>query len=52
MNGQHPDPERLALAALPAEPQDPEIEAHLAGCTECRGRLTALQRTVEPSSTS
>jgi hypothetical protein len=47
MNGQHPDPERLALAALPAEPRDPEIEAHLPGCTECRGHLTALRRTVE-----
>jgi anti-sigma factor RsiW len=43
----HPDPERLALAALPAEPDDPEVVAHLGDCERCRSEVEALRRTVE-----
>ena len=43
----HPDPERLTLAALPAEPVDPEVTAHLHGCTQCRTEVADLRRTVE-----
>ena len=43
----HPDPERLALAALPAEPDDPAVAAHLRGCARCRTEVDDLRRTVE-----
>ena len=43
----HPDPERLALAALPAEPDDPDVVAHLRGCGRCSAEVDALRRTVE-----
>lgn len=42
----HPDPDRLALAALPAEQPDPEVLAHLDGCRLCRGQVESLGRTV------
>jgi anti-sigma factor RsiW len=42
----HPDPEDLALAALPAEPSDPGVEAHLAQCATCRAHVDELTRTV------
>lgn len=43
----HPDPERLALAALPAEPDDPAVVAHLRGCLRCRVEVDDLRRTVD-----
>jgi hypothetical protein len=43
----HPDPERLALAALPAEPDDPAVTAHLRGCAQCRTEVADLRWTVE-----
>jgi hypothetical protein len=43
----HPDPDRLVLAALPAEDPDPEVDAHLAGCALCRSYVDSLRRTVE-----
>jgi hypothetical protein len=43
----HPDPERLALAALPAEPHDPALDAHLRACTRCRAEVDDLRRAVE-----
>jgi hypothetical protein len=42
----HPDPERLALAALPAEPHDPALAAHLRSCARCRAEVDDLRRTV------
>jgi Anti-sigma-K factor rskA, C-terminal len=42
----HPDPESLALAALPAEPSDPGVAAHLAACAACRSHVDELARTV------
>jgi anti-sigma factor RsiW len=43
----HPDPERLALAALPAEPPDPLVEEHLRECPLCRGHVESLRRAVD-----
>jgi Anti-sigma-K factor rskA len=43
----HPDPDELALAALPAERRDAEVEAHLAMCLLCRGHVDSLRRTVD-----
>jgi hypothetical protein len=43
----HPDPERLVLAALPAEPADPAVVAHLRDCARCRSEVADLRRTVE-----
>lgn len=43
----HPDPDRLALAALPAERRDADVEAHLRGCPLCRGHVESLRRTVD-----
>jgi hypothetical protein len=43
----HPDPERLTLAALPAEPADPALTEHLTGCAQCREHVAALRRTVD-----
>ena len=43
----HPDPERLTLAALPAEPPDPALTEHLTGCAQCREHVAALRRTVD-----
>lgn len=42
----HPDPDRLTLAALPAEEPDPEVVAHLGECALCRGQVESLRRTV------
>jgi hypothetical protein len=42
----HPDPDELTLAALPAEPADPRVAAHVAECALCRGQLDSLRRTV------
>ncbi len=47
MSAPHPDPERLTLAALPAEPDDPAVTAHLRGCAQCRTEVADLRRTVE-----
>ena len=47
MNAPHPDAEQLTLAALPAEQSDPEVAAHLLVCTQCRGEVDELRRTVE-----
>lgn len=44
---QHPDPDLLALAALPAERRDPAVEAHLGQCPLCRGHVESLRRTVD-----
>jgi anti-sigma-K factor RskA len=43
----HPDPDQLTLAALPAEPSDPRVSAHLGECRLCRGQVDSLRRTVE-----
>lgn len=43
----HPDPEVLALAALPAEPTTPHVTEHLEGCAHCRAEVADLRRTVE-----
>ncbi|MHA6783643.1 anti-sigma factor [Pseudonocardia saturnea] len=43
----HPDPDQLALAALPAERRDLDVEAHLRGCPLCRGHVESLRRTVD-----
>jgi Anti-sigma-K factor rskA len=43
----HPDPDQLALAALPAERRDAEVEAHLDECPLCRGHVDSLRRTVD-----
>jgi len=45
--GSHPDAERLALAALPAEPDDPAVVAHLLTCAQCREEVADLRRVVE-----
>jgi hypothetical protein len=42
----HPDRDDLALAALPAEPTDPDVAAHLAECSTCRAHVAELTRTV------
>jgi anti-sigma-K factor RskA len=42
----HPDAELLVLAALPAEPDDPDVQAHLDGCARCRAEVADLRRTV------
>jgi hypothetical protein len=42
----HPDPEDLALAALPAESSDPGVAAHLAECASCRAQVDELAHTV------
>jgi anti-sigma-K factor RskA len=42
----HPDRDDLALAALPAEPTDPGVAAHLAGCAACRAHVAELAHTV------
>jgi Anti-sigma-K factor rskA len=47
MSVAHPDPDRLVLAALPAEPHDPEMAEHLAGCASCRAHIAALRHTVD-----
>lgn len=43
----HPEAERLALAALPAELDDPAVAAHLVGCARCRAEVAELRRVVE-----
>lgn len=43
----HPDPDLLALAALPSEQRDPAVEQHLAHCPMCHGHVESLRRTVE-----
>jgi Anti-sigma-K factor rskA len=47
MNAPHPDPELLALAALPAEPTDLGVAGHLQSCRQCRAHVDGLRRTVE-----
>jgi Anti-sigma-K factor rskA len=42
----HPDPDQLALLALPAEEPDPRALAHLDECRLCRGQVDSLRRTV------
>lgn len=44
---EHPDPDLLALAALPAERRDADVDAHLARCPLCRGHVESLRRTVD-----
>jgi hypothetical protein len=43
----HPSPDQLTLAALPAEPVEPDVEAHLSVCTACRAEVASLRRTVD-----
>jgi anti-sigma factor RsiW len=43
----HPDPDLLALAALPSERRDRAVDEHLAGCALCRGHVDSLRRTVD-----
>ena len=43
----HPDPDQLALAALPSEPLDPVVNGHLDRCRLCRDHVAALRRTVD-----
>jgi hypothetical protein len=47
MSTPHPDPELLALAALPAEPTDLGVAGHLQSCRQCRAHVDGLRRTVE-----
>jgi hypothetical protein len=47
MNVPHPDPDRLALSALPAEPDDPAVVEHLNDCARCRAEVDDLRRVVE-----
>jgi hypothetical protein len=47
MSTPHPDPELLALAALPAEPTALGVAGHLQTCRQCRAHVDALRRTVE-----
>jgi hypothetical protein len=42
----HPDPDQLAMAALPAEEPDPQVRAHLDRCRLCHGQVDSLRRTV------
>ncbi len=44
---QHPGPDELTLAALPAEPVQPGVAAHLSVCAVCRTEVAALRRTVD-----
>ncbi len=44
---QHPSPDELTLAALPAEPVAPAVAAHLAVCPVCRTEVASLRRTVD-----
>ena len=43
----HPSPDQLALAALPAEPVEPDVAAHLHTCRTCRATVAALRHTVD-----
>lgn len=43
----HPDPDRLARCALPAQERDVDVEVHLLGCAPCRGHVESLRRTVD-----
>jgi hypothetical protein len=47
MSTPHPDPELLALAALPAEPTDLGVAGHLQTCRQCRAEVDVLRRTVD-----
>jgi hypothetical protein len=47
MSAPHPDPELLALAALPAEPTDLGVAGHLQTCRQCRAQVDALRHTVD-----
>ena len=40
-------PDQLALAALPAEPVEPDVAAHLHTCRTCRATVAALAHTVD-----
>jgi Anti-sigma-K factor rskA len=44
---QHPDPDLLALAALPGEPPVPTVQEHLGGCPACSRYVQSLRRTVD-----
>lgn len=43
----HPEPDELALAALPAEPLPPDVAGHLEDCARCRAEVDVLRRTVD-----
>jgi Anti-sigma-K factor rskA len=43
----HPSPDQLALAALPAEPVEPEVADHLHTCRTCRAKVASLRHTVD-----
>lgn len=43
----HPDPDQLALAALPAERRDTAVDAHLDACRLCSSHVASLRRTVD-----
>lgn len=43
----HPDPDQLALAALPAESRDAAVQRHLGECRLCRSHVESLRRTVD-----
>ncbi|MFC5061927.1 anti-sigma factor domain-containing protein [Actinomycetospora atypica] len=42
----HPTRDQLTAAALPGEPTDEVVTAHLAGCPACAAEVAALGRTV------
>ena len=46
MTRPHPDPDLLALAALPAEPADPQVSAHMQACTSCQRHVEELRNAV------
>jgi hypothetical protein len=43
----HPGPDQLALTALPGEPVEPDVAAHLATCTTCRAEVASLRHAVD-----
>ncbi len=43
----HPDPDQLALAALPAERRDMRVDEHLSLCPLCRRHVDTLRCTVD-----
>lgn len=43
----HPDPDQLALAALPAEQRDQQVHDHLRHCQLCHRHVDSLRHTVE-----
>jgi Anti-sigma-K factor rskA/Sigma-70 region 2 len=43
----HPNPDELALAALPAEAVEPDVAAHVAVCATCQAKVASLRHAVD-----